>query len=80
MAMGIPVICNDIGDTGKIVEASGAGLVIKKFDKESYLQAIAQADKLGDLDRETIRKSAFEYYDLEKGVEIYDKVYKEVVK
>ena len=38
MAMGLPLICNDIGDTGRIVEDSASGLVIREFSKPVYEQ------------------------------------------
>ena len=28
MGMGIPIVCNDIGDTGNIIDSTGTGMVI----------------------------------------------------
>lgn len=41
MAMGIPIICNDIGDTGYIVKQTKAGIVPETFTKPAYEKAIA---------------------------------------
>lgn len=76
MAMGIPLICNDIGDTGKIVEASAAGSLVREFTAQEYLRVIQQLLPLNQVNKEQIRASAFEYYDLEKGVKSYSEVYK----
>lgn len=76
MAMGIPIICNDIGDTGKIIEESGTGIVIRQFDTDSYLRAAAGLSTLSGLDKKKIRNAAFSYYDLSNGVSVYQQVYK----
>jgi glycosyltransferase involved in cell wall biosynthesis len=76
MAMGIPLICNDIGDTGKIVEASKAGTLVREFSNAGYKQAIDQLQPLQQINKEQIRAAAFEYYDLEKGVQRYLEVYR----
>jgi glycosyltransferase involved in cell wall biosynthesis len=80
MAMGIPLICNDIGDTGKIVEASKAGSLIRGFTQAEYQRVIKESKKPGGVSKEQIRAAAFEYYDLEKGVEKYLSVYKTILK
>jgi glycosyltransferase involved in cell wall biosynthesis len=76
MAMGIPLICNDIGDTGKIVEASGAGILVKEFVAMAYQGAVEKLPYLLSIDKKNIRKAAFEYYDLANGVSAYAEVYK----
>jgi len=80
MAMGIPVICNDIGDTGRIVEASGAGIVINRFSAETYKAAASKIKNLDSLDKERIRGAAFLYYDLNSGVKTYAEVYTKILK
>lgn len=76
MAMGVALICNDIGDTGKIVESSKAGSIVREFTKSEYRRVIDQLQPLQQISREQIRAAAFEYYDLEKGVQLYLNVYK----
>ncbi len=80
MAMGIPVICNDIGDTGKIVKAAGAGIVIEKFNVAEYEKTVALLSNQQFNNKENIRRSAFDYYDLQNGVAIYRKIYSQLMK
>ncbi len=79
MAMGIPLICNDIGDTGKIVEETNTGVMVKSFDGDEYSKGISSLNILSELDREMIRKAAIKYYDLHDGVKRYDQVYKKLL-
>jgi glycosyltransferase involved in cell wall biosynthesis len=75
MAMGVPIICNDIGDTGKIIEESGAGIVIRQLDAAAYQKGVVQTGMLRNLDKSRIRSAAFNYYDLKNGVAVYSTVY-----
>lgn len=79
MAMGIPIICNNVGDTGKIIEDSGAGLVIHGFSQEECSRISEHVQGLLHVDKENIRQSAVEYFDLKKGTEKYQEVYKRVL-
>ena len=74
MAMGIPVICNDIGDTGKIIENSHSGIVLKNLDLNSYLNACEDLYS-NHFTRDKIRRYAMKFYDLKKGAEKYLHVY-----
>lgn len=78
MAMGIPLICNDIGDTGKIIKESGAGVLVTAFSEEGYKKACDELDRLTAAP-ERIRESSCRYYDLSGGVEVYKKVYSEII-
>jgi glycosyltransferase involved in cell wall biosynthesis len=76
MGMGIPIICNTgIGDTDKIIESSHAGVVIKNFSDDEYMNAIDKASALLETGTETIRAGAEKYYSLTSGIELYKKVY-----
>lgn len=79
MAMGVPLICNDIGDTGKIIEASEAGLLVKQFNTSCYQLAIDEMPGLLKKDKAEIRKAAFHYYDLSTGVSSYLEIYNRLV-
>ncbi len=79
MAMGVPLICNDIGDTGEIVQASGAGVLIKKFGKQEYEEVCRALDQLLKKDKTQIRQSAHQYYDLDNGVTLYSRVYEQLL-
>lgn len=79
MAMGIPIICNDIGDTGKIVSETKSGIVINRFSEDEYKRAAVQLKDLLPADKEHIRQSAGQHYDLHKGTSMYSKVYKKII-
>jgi glycosyltransferase involved in cell wall biosynthesis len=78
MAMGIPIICNDIGDTGAIINETCAGLVIEKFDNKGYIAVTEKLDSLLLINKEHIRSSSDKYYNLNNGVELYRKVYQQL--
>ena len=78
MGMGIPVICNDIGDTGKIIDETKTGVVINTFSDEVYDKAIERMPELLVIDKEHIRKAAFRYFDLEMGAAGYLDLYKRI--
>lgn len=80
MAMGIPIICNDIGDTGKIVLQTNAGLVVDHFSVEGYQTVISGMPELDKLNKKEIRAGAFSYYDLENGINLYAGVYAGLLK
>ena len=79
MAMGIPVICNDIGDTGLIVKSSNAGIVVDSFTDEAYHKVIELLGKKIVSSGSSIRNGAFEFFDLQKGVEKYLSIYKKII-
>jgi glycosyltransferase involved in cell wall biosynthesis len=79
MGMGIPVICNDIGDTGNIIEETKTGVVVKNFTDNDYDKAIEQLEDLLKIPKEFIRKAAFEYFDLKRGAEKYAALYSKIL-
>lgn len=79
MGMGIPVICNDLGDTGLIMEKTNTGSVIRSFDKKSYQLIVDRLDEIVSIPASHIREAAFDYFDLQKGVESYLKIYQEIL-
>ena len=80
MGMGVPVICNNIGDTGHIIESTRTGSIVKEFTESGYEQIRAKMDEMLAIPKEDIRQSAFEYFDLNKGVQNYLEVYKRILK
>jgi len=78
MAMGIPVICNDIGDTGKIINETRTGLVVTEFTDSAYGTVIEKIPELLTIEKEHIRKAAFKYFDLEKGAADYLRLYQKI--
>jgi len=75
MGMGVPVICNSIGDTGTIIEQTKTGLVIEEFSTAEYENQIKRMQEVLAIRKEHIRQSAFQYFDLQTGVKSYLKVY-----
>lgn len=80
MAMGIPVVCNDIGDTGKIVNETGAGILVQDFSEKQYEAATELLVNHKEFDKEQIRQSTFKYYDLRNAGEAYKKIYSQLIK
>ncbi|HSV12213.1 MAG TPA: glycosyltransferase [Hanamia sp.] len=80
MAMGIPVITNSgVGDVADIVEKYKSGLVIENFDKQNFESAADAIAAETYFDKNSIRRAAFEYYDLDEAVEKYRKIYQEII-
>lgn len=79
MAMGIPVICNDIGDTGKIVSESGSGVIVQKFSDKEYERIAELSENLLLIDKKTICESAGKYFDLQEGASAYRKIYQQLI-
>ena len=71
MGMGIPVVCNAIGDTGNIIDSTGTGMVINEFDEKSLEEAVKKIEQLEKLNKKNIRDCASEYFDLETGAKKY---------
>ena len=79
MGMGIPVVCNDIGDTGNIIRETKTGIVINEFDKTPLEEAVKEIHQLEQLDKEHIRNSATRFFDLEVGAGKYLGLYKAMI-
>lgn len=80
MGMGIPVICNDIGDTGHIIEQTKTGVMISEFTETEYEKQVQKMDQVLAIPKEYIRQTAFQYFDLKAGVASYLQVYKRILK
>jgi glycosyltransferase involved in cell wall biosynthesis len=78
MGMGIPVICNDIGDTGNIVTGTKTGLVVKDFTMTSFQYFVEQMHSLEKIDKEYIRSHA-KIFDLKAGVQQYLNEYSRII-
>jgi len=78
MAMGIPIICNDIGDTGGIITASQSGWVVDNLKKTNYQETIEQMQNENSKNPENIRNAAVRYFSLEDGIEKYASLYKKI--
>ncbi len=77
MSIGQPIICNSgIGDTDAIIENYGCGIVIKEFSEAEFDKAISNINKLKSISPNKIRQVAIEIFDLQKGINKYDNIYK----
>jgi glycosyltransferase involved in cell wall biosynthesis len=74
MGMGIPVICNSIGDTGDIIRKTKTGILVDNFSEKEFSTAV---EEIGGFcaDREHIRNCAKVLFDLEGGVNKYFSLY-----
>src|SRR4029453_2686001 len=75
MGMGVPVVCNDIGDTGRIIEETRTGIVIKEFSEVEYRTRSKKIDEVMSISKDQIRQAAYRYFDLDAGVAKYLDIY-----
>lgn len=80
MGLGLPVVCNDLGDTGRIIQATQSGCVVKDFSTEAFKEAIKDIDQLALISPDHIREAAFHYFDLKEGVKKYLAEYQRILK
>ncbi len=78
MGMGIPVICNSIGDTGKIITETGTGLLVDDFSNSSMAAVVQKVAQLESIDKNYIRSCALKYFDLKNGVQKYSALYNKI--
>jgi glycosyltransferase involved in cell wall biosynthesis len=79
LAMGIPVIANTgIGDLDEIINTTNSGLIVNNFNINEYDRIINQIDNLLLINKENISITAYNIYDLDKGINLYDNVIKEI--
>ncbi len=79
MGMGIPLICNDIGDTGFIINNTKSGKVISAFNEAAYNLVSNEATQLLEINKDDIRNGAEKFFDLKNGVSQYLTAYKKVM-
>lgn len=79
MGMGIPVICNSIGDTGNIILHTKTGILVKEFNPEHYKYVITYLPDLLRIPKEQIRSAAHNYFDLDSGSKEYLQVYNNIL-
>lgn len=79
MALGIPVITNaGVGDVDEIVRTFNAGFILPDFSAGSMEKLSLQLNTSNGFDSTRIRQGAFTYFDLEKAVEKYAGVYRQI--
>jgi glycosyltransferase involved in cell wall biosynthesis len=80
MAMGIPVITNSgVGDVKAIVDKYNAGYVVDDFTDAAFDEVIDKMLAANSFEAADIRRGAVEFYSLEKAVEGYEEIYREIL-
>jgi glycosyltransferase involved in cell wall biosynthesis len=80
MNLGIPIICNSgVGDVYEIMEKSMPELLVKDFSNKEYDRVIDLITNNYKPNQKAILETSHSYYSLEKGVEKYKEVYKEIL-
>lgn len=79
MGMGIPVICNTIGDTGHIIEETKTGYLIDSFEDEVFETVISELPRIEMLDKDFIRECGMGLFDLQTGIQQYSQLYKQII-
>ena len=75
LALELPMVTNGgVGDVERILDETGAGVIVKAFDEASYREALDSLSQLSpDMDR--WRTATRTWLDLEQGVDRYDAIY-----
>ena len=76
MAMGLPILTNaGVGDVAAIVEETGCGVALRRFDAAAYEQAL---DGIAAMDcaPEAIRAAGLARFDVAEGIARYDAIYR----
>ena len=64
LAAGLPIIANSgVGDVDELIREDGVGVLIDRFDRDAYLDAIKQVTRLGYIG-DRCRESAKKRFDL----------------
>jgi glycosyltransferase involved in cell wall biosynthesis len=78
MALGLPVVTDRvIGDVARIIEESGAGVLVDGFDPEAYSEALDQVRQLRP-DKHRWRSSFDRWFSLPEGVRRYASIYEQL--
>ena len=82
LSMNIPVVCNaGVGDTEYLFENYPCGILLKDFSDESFNDATNQLLPLIDKmvnDPLPLRETAISYFELNKGIDLYEGVYQKL--
>lgn len=78
MSMGIPIVCNTgIGDTDEIIKKSQSGILVDKFDKQHYDEAVENL-LTKRFSKTDIKGAASAFLSLRNGVNSYREVYEKL--
>lgn len=81
MAMGIPLITNGgVGDLAELIASHRSGIVINGFSENEMFGAVTRViNNTDDFDHAGIRNAAIAYYDLDKAVDTYARIYQKLL-
>ena len=80
MNLGIPIICNSgVGDVDEIMDQCMPELLINDFSSKEYNRVIELILNDYKANKQQIINTSYKYYSLEKGVEKYKEIYREVL-
>ena len=79
LAVGLPIVTNGgVGDVAALVEDIGCGIAIRDFTDESYASALDRLDTLDGSPGDR-RGRALPWFDVNLGIERYNRVYRDLL-
>ena len=78
LSMGIPMIANNLGDSGLFIRDHNLGEMLENMDDAEMDASIAHLDTIKNIDPEHIRKEAIEEYSVTKGASLYHQAYQQI--
>ncbi len=80
LATGLPIISNSgVGDNDYFMSNNHCGWIVNSFDEMNYKEVINEIQKNAFPKSDEIRKVGEKYFSLQRAVEIYDGVYKQLL-
>lgn len=80
LALGLPLVTNaGVGDVAQIVEETGCGVAIDRFDAAAYGEALDTIEAMVRAP-EAQREKALPWFDVEIGIARYDEVYRTLMR
>jgi glycosyltransferase involved in cell wall biosynthesis len=79
LALELPIVTNgDVGDVSRIMNETGAGVVVEKFADKAYRNALLELEVLAP-NMQQWREAAHRWFDLDRGVGSYDAIYRSLL-
>lgn len=79
LALGIPVVCNSIGDVKHIVENTSSGICLEELNEKTYIKTVEKLPCLFENRRFQIRENSKKYFLLDNGIKLYLHIYKNIL-
>lgn len=81
LSLGKPIITNDgIGDTFEIIAKEKVGFVLGELNELAFKKVATEIDELLNIESNHCVEVAYKYFDLNLGIETYDKLYQNLLK